>query len=427
MELLLHYVWQQGLFDQLRLATTAGQPVEVVRRGMYNHHAGADFQGAHLRIGGQLWVGDVEVHQRSSDWVAHGHEGDKAYNSVVLHVAECVDTEVRTQAGAIVPQVEIAVPTALRRNYEHLISTVDYPPCHSILSEIDKLSRRQFLTTLAVERLEQKTERIGRYLAQTKGDWERSLFVALARGFGFGLNGEAFEKWALAIEPSNVAKHRDDLPLIEAYFLGMAGLLDEAAVAPDCRDEAYLRLRQDFHFLQAKFGLAPFPSSIWRFLRLRPQNFPHVRISQLVQMYCTGKLTVAHLLDANTLESVQGLLSTAATLYWQRHYRFGQTTRETTKALQQASLDRLVINTVVPFLFAYGQAHNRADLCDRAFTFLEKLKPENDRIARSWQSVGLEPETASDTQALNHLYNNYCTLRRCLACRIGRRYIELIH
>lgn len=427
MELLLHYVWQQGLFDQTTLTTTRGESVEVVRRGMYNRHAGADFLGAHLRIGGQLWVGDVEMHEKASDWVTHGHGSDTHYNSVVLHVVECADVAVCTQAGAIVPQVVVAIPSHIRRNYEALLSMASYPPCHMVLSQFDTLSRHHFLTTLAVERMEEKTARIGRYLSQTGGDWERTLFVTLARAFGFGVNGEAFEKWALAIAPSNIGKHRDDPALIEAYFLGTAGLLDETAVSPNCRDEAYQRLAHDFRFLTAKFGLVPLDPSIWRFLRLRPQNFPHVRISQLVQMYCKGQLTVARLLSANTLEATQTLLSTAATPYWQSHYRFGHPTQTTGKALQRTSLDRLVINAVVPFLFAYGRAHGKEELCERAMALLEALRPENDHIVRSWRAVGLVPENAADTQALNHLYTNYCTLRRCLACRIGRRYIDIIH
>lgn len=423
MELLYHYLWQHQLFEEPSLHTTEGTPVQVLHTGSYNRDAGADFLGAKLRIGKELWVGDVEIHLRSSDWYAHGHHQDKAYNTTILHVVKEANQAIATAAGAVVPQVIVTPPSSVRTRYTELTACTTTPPCGTAWQALDKLSWHAWIDRLMVERIEAKMQRILYYLERTEGDWERTFFVALARNFGFGINGEAFEQWALALRPSDLAKHRDDPALIEAFFMGMAGLLNDDMVEANFRDATYQQLHRDFHFLRQKFHLSPISPSVWKFLRLRPQNFPHIRLSQFAHLYCSQGLSLSQLLSATSLQEVHQLLSTSPTPYWQEHYTFGRPAATIRRWLHRSSLDRLVINTVVPFLFTYGRTHAREELCERAISFLTTTPPENDRIARSWQALGCSLDNAAHTQALHHLSSDYCTAKRCTLCAIGRRWL----
>lgn len=426
MEELLHYVWQNKLFPLTRLHTTDGRRVEVLGTGIHNADAGADFLGARVVIDGQSWAGNVEIHERASDWQRHGHDSDAAYNSVILHVVGEADTTAVTQAGSRLPQVVLEVPPHVLTNFTALLREERLPACHRLLPSLSPLELHAYLSRLAVERLEMKTQRIGHYLFLTANDWERTFFIALARNMGFGINGDAFEEWALRLRPSDLAKHRDNPALIEAYFLGTAGLLAEERTPGECRDDYYRSLCRDFAFLRHKFGCEPLPAHRWKYLRLRPQNFPHLRLAQLADLYCRARCTFASLTEARTIDEVLALLVCAPSPYWQTHFTFGHPVASvTTKTLQIASRRRIAINTVVPLLFAYGSRHDKEALCQRAFDFLESLPAEDDRIVRHWQASGIVPQSAADSQALNHLKTSRCDARRCLACDIGRKYVSI--
>lgn len=272
MELLLHYVWKHKIFPLKMLRTTTGKPVEVIDAGLPNTNAGPDFFNAKLKIDGTLWVGNVEVHTVASDWMRHGHDKDVAYDNVILHVAETVDCEVFRANGASVPQLQLSCPESIRRHYTELSHAEIYPPCYSILSSLPKLTVHSWLSALQVERFEQKARAIAARLEHCNNHWEDVFFITLSRNFGFGLNGDAFEAWANHLPFRAIDKHRDNLFQVEAFFFGQAGLLDEEL--PD-EDEYYRKLQKEFRYLQHKFELsAPMPATQWRFLRLRPGNFP---------------------------------------------------------------------------------------------------------------------------------------------------------
>ena len=429
MEQLLHYVWKHKMFPLQELTTTDGRSLEIVDSGLHNNNAGPDFFNAKVKIDGTLWVGNVEIHDKSSDWYAHGHDHDSAYDNTVLHVASVIDSEVQTTTGRSIPQFQLDVPSFVQQHYEELLKTDQYPPCYRIIPDLSKLMIHSWMSALQTERLERKTEDIRRRANRCNGSWEDAYFVTLARNYGFGINGEAFEDWAYHVPLSAVGKHRDDLFQIEAVFMGQAGLL-ELDTVPEFHQQAALnegyfaKLRNEYQYLAHKFSLQPMDSRQWRFLRLRPQNFPHIRISQLANLYYEQKASLSRLIECQTVNEMQEMMRTHVTPYWETHYTFGSESAENGKHLSPFSLNLLMINTAIPMLFAYGRHTSKEVLCDRAFDFLEQLKAENNYIIRMWKECGLEVKSAGDSQALIQLKNQYCDRKDCLRCRIGYEYLK---
>lgn len=429
MEQLLHYVWKHRLFTPTGLATTDGRKVEVIDPGLHNHNAGPDFFNAKVKIDGTLWVGNVEIHERSSGWHAHGHDTDKAYDSVVLHVAETTDCDIYDSNGRTVPQVRMSVPRHVADNYHSLVTADTYPPCHRIIAGLEPVTASSWLAALLTERLEQKTAAIQRRADLKAGSWEDAYFVTLARNYGFGINGDAFEEWAMSVPLGAVAHHRDNLFQIEAIFMGQAGLLADDAIPARYRAGAsadpYLAgLRKEYAYLAHKFGLTPMDHSRWRFMRLRPQNFPHIRISQLANLYYGRRAGLSALVDCDSIEQMQELMRTHVTPYWETHYTFASESTRNAKRLSPFSLNLLMINTAIPMLFAYGRHTMDEELCAKAFDFLDRLKAENNSIIRTWRECGLDVRTAGDSQALIQLKKEYCDRRDCLRCRIGYEYLK---
>ena len=430
MEQLLHYTWKHKLWPLTPLTTTDGREVEVIDPGLYNRrNSGPDFFNAKVRVGGTLWVGNVELHQRASDWYLHGHDRDAAYNNVVLHVVGEAYADVLTEEGNYLPQLVLEVPRQVRDNYEQLLHTDQYPPCYRIIPDLPRLTVHSWLAALETERLEQKTEAIRQRAERLDGSWEDAFFVTLARNYGFGINGDAFEQWAYNVPLKAVAHHRDSLFQIEAIFMGQAGLLELDTIPEHYQKDAlndgyFARLRNEYQYLAHKFSLKPMDASQWRFLRLRPQNFPHIRISQLANLYYQQRLGLSTLIECKTVDELKALLRSQVTPYWETHYVFGSLSAKNEKHLSYGSLNLLMINTAIPVLFAVGRHRRREELCDRAFDLLEQLRPENNYIVRMWQQCGLTVRSAGDTQALIQLKKEYCDKRDCLRCRFGYEYLK---
>ena len=419
MEQLLHYVWKHKIFPLKELKTTTGQQVEVIDTGLANTDAGPDFFNAKLKLDGVLWIGNIEIHERSSDWFKHGHHADAGYNSVILHIASEIDTEISRSNGERIPQIQLICPEAVRTNYKELLETDSYPPCYRIIPSLPPFTAHSWMTALQMERFEQKATLLNERLKRCQGNWEDAFFITLARNFGFGLNGDAFETWAHRLPFRAVDKHRNDLFQIEAIFFGQAGILEDSD-----GDGYYLRLKKEYTYLQHKFGLIPMDASLWRFLRLRPANFPHIRIAQLACLYHRAYGLLSRIMETETLQGVRDILKGGTSEYWLTHYTFGGSSPSRPKTLSNTSLDLLIINTVVTFLYAYGLHKGNRVLCARAGSFLEELKAENNYITRMWEQCGMKASNAADSQALIQLKKEYCDKKKCLYCRIGYEYTE---
>ena len=419
MEQLLHYVWKHKIFPLKELKTTSGQVLEIIDTGLANSNAGPDFFNAKIKLDGVLWVGNVEIHTCSSDWNKHRHDADKAYDNVILHVATHIDADVCRSNGEPVPQLQLECPEHIRSNFEELSTTDSYPPCYRIIPSLPSFTIHSWMSALQMERFQQKTVQLSERLSFCNNHWEDAFFMTLARNFGFGLNGDAFEIWAKHIPLRAVDKHRDNLFQIEAIFFGQAGIL-----ADKDGDEYYLKLKREYEYLAHKFCLTPMDVSHWRFLRLRPNNFPHIRIAQLACLYHRSYHLLSQLMEQNSLKEIRDVLRGGTSEYWVNHYTFGGSSISRPKTLSDSSLDLLVINTVVTFLYAYGIHKGDERLCARATAFLEELKPENNYIIRMWKQCGLNVAHAGDSQALIQLKKEYCDKKKCLYCRIGYEYLK---
>ena len=429
MEQLLQYVWKHKILPLECLETTDGKALEIIDPGLHNRNAGPDFFNAKLRIGNTMWVGNVEIHEHSKDWFRHGHDSDPAYDNVVLHVVEDVDCDVTNSRGEFIPQIKLCVPVTVTLNYKELLNADAYPPCYRIVPELSQLTVHSWMAALQTERLERKTLDIARRAERANGSWEDAYFITLARNYGFGINGDAFEQWAYNVPLNQVAHHRDDIFQIEAIFLGQAGLLDIDAIPAKYQKEAmndgyFNRLKNEYKYLAHKFSLTPMNRTMWKFLRLRPQNFPHIRISQLATLYHERKTSLSQLVECMNVDEMRHMLSTHVTEYWATHYTFGAESASNSKSMSPFSINLLMINTAIPMLFAYGRHTCDDTLCDRAFDMLEQLKAEDNHIIRMWKECGLKVATAGDSQALIQLKNEYCDRKDCLRCRFGYEYLK---
>lgn len=429
MEQLLHYTWKHKMFPLGELKTTDGKVVEIIDSGLYNRNSGPDFFNAKIKIDQTLWVGNVEIHDKSSDWYLHGHDKDKAYDNVILHVVGMCDVNVMNSTGQLIPQMQLSVPQSIQDNYQELLQTDKYPPCYQIISDLPRLTIHSWMAALQTERLEQKTKAIQQRAERMNGSWEDAYFMTLARNYGFGINGDTFEEWAAHIPLSAVGHHRDDLFQIEAIFMGQAGLLDVETIPERYQQQAldegyFIRLRSEYQYLAHKFSLKPMDYKLWKFLRLRPQNFPHIRLSQLANLYYERKTGLSQLIACRNVFDMQDLMTTKVTPYWETHYTFGSVSDSNEKNLSPFSINLLLINTCIPMLFAYGRHSADESLCDRAFELLEQLKAENNYIIRLWKECGLEVKNAGDSQALIQLKKEYCDKKECLRCRIGYEYLK---
>ncbi len=424
MEILLHYIWKHRIMPLHELRTTDGRLVEVIDPGLHNRHDGPDFFNAKVKIDGVLWVGNVEIHERSADWYAHGHDKDEAYNNVVLHIASTIDAEVVTAGGAKPPQLKLHVPQSVTDNYRRLLAADPYLPCREAVMTLPTIVIHSWLTTLMAERVDERAAAMERRAALSEGSWEKAFFITLARSFGFGTNSDAFEQWATALPLMQVGHHRDHPLQVEAMFMGTAGLLDASAMPQRQReaalnDDYFLSLQREYTYLAHKFSLTAMPRTAWRFMRLRPQNAPYIRLSQLATLYCSRRADLSNIISCTAIDEVSAALTTEVSPYWRTHYSFGSESGEHSKRLSASSLRLLVVNAVVPALHAYGRHRHDEALMAHAAELLESLPAEDNTYIRLWKECGVSAENAADTQALIQLHRCYCEKRECLRCRFG--------
>jgi len=417
-ESILHYVWQHKLFTAQQLVTTEGEPVDVIDVGKHNTDAGPDFFNAKIRIGETLWAGNVEIHTRSTDWHKHSNHSDKAYDSVILHVVSEVDGEIFRADGAKIPQLVLVYPKHIAENYDRLITEQKWIACEDKIASVPGIVIESWKNALLTERLEQKMQAITTLLTESNQHWEEAFYITLARNFGFGTNSQAFESLAKSVPLSILGKHKDQLLQLEAVLFGQAGLLNDEAT-----DEYSVQLKQEYSFLKAKFGLQPINASQWKLLRLRPDNFPHVRIAQFASLIHSSSKLFSKIVDKPEIDYLRSIFVCEPSDYWKRHYLFSHESPVRDKKLGAQSINVLLINTVVPFLFCYAQQKNNQTLKDKALQLLEQLPSERNAIITAWQKLGINSVSAYDSQALLQLKKQYCDDKKCLRCRIGHKVL----
>lgn len=417
----MQYVWQHRLLVQTDLVTVDGRKLTIIDPGRLNTDAGPDFFNAKVRIGDHLWVGDVEVHVRASDWHRHRHDGDRAYDSVVLHVVERDDTEVCRSNGEVIPQMQLRCSPDFHLRYHELVDRADIDlPCATEIPAVAPIHVSDWLTALAYERVYSKTDHIEELLKLYAGDWEQTCYVILARALGFSTNSEPMERLAMSLPLHFLRKHSDSPVAIEALLFGQGGFLDKA---PDS-DPYVGELVREHRFFAHKFSLKPLQPLGWKMARMRPHNFPHRRIALLARLVTSDFRLVSRIVRATSVEELREIFNQPLTGYWANHFTFGPGSERSYESLSRSSVDILLINVAIPIMVAYGTLHGDDALTERAAGLLQEIPAESNSIVSLFVRAGLPCKDAFTSQALIHLRRKYCEARKCLYCRLGHRLLS---
>lgn len=421
MEKLMQYVWKHRLWRSEDMVTNTGKKVRVVDPGLLNTDAGPDFFNAKIEIDGHMWVGNVEMHYRATDWKRHHHDSDKAYDSVILHVVAKDDAPVRRTNGELIPQLVLEVSPQFNADYASLVGATIEVPCATKIKQVPHLTIVEWVEGLAFERLHGKVERIHQLLDSFNGSWEDVCYVTLARNFGFGINNDAFERLARRTPLRLLGKHSDSVLQIEALLFGQAGMLDAQKLG---MDSYYNQLCTEYAFLSNKFQLTPMEKESWKLFRIRPQNFPYRRIAMLAQYIEGGFRMMNRILEAEGEKEMRALFEVELSGYWTKHYTFGKPNERATATLSRSSIDIILINTVAPLLYAYGELTGNYEMTDKAIKLLEDLRAENNSIVSHFVAYGIDCPDALTSQALVQLKREYCDARKCIYCKIGHHLLS---
>jgi hypothetical protein len=420
----LHYLWKYNLYDQDSLIDNENNKIVVLNPGEYNRDSGPDFFNSRILIAGTVWAGNVEIHTRASYFDTHGHNRDPAFDNVILHVVTENDRKIFNSKGEELLTIQINYDNAYYEKYIDLINNPCVIACQNEIKKLDNFYIRHWLYSLLVERLQIKSDSLMRIFSQTGNDWEETFYRILARYFGFRVNTGPFEMLASVLPFRIIRKYADNRFQIEALLFGTAGLLEEGLFKEALSDKYYRDLIKEYRILSAKYSLTPIHGWLWKFSRLRPVNFPTIRISQLSALLSTAGGLFSRTLDASDIRNLKALFGVSASSYWDDHYIFGKKSKTISKNTGMQAADIFLINAVIPLIFIYGRFHDNNDICEKALTFLEEIGPETNSVIRDWKSAGIEVESAFYTQALLQLTDEYCKKRRCLECRIGCELIS---
>ena len=418
-ESFLYFIWKYQYFDKTNLKTTDGKSLDILNVGILNRDVGPDFSYSKILIETLEWNGSVEIHIKSSDWKKHNHQKDAFYTNVILHIVWEDDENCYREDGTIIPQLELKTRTShtMIERYNILLSEKKPVPCFSFAKEINPLKARSMMDRVLVERLERKTQIFQNILEKEKGDWNSLFFHALVRFFGFKINEEGFQQLSQNTSFSIVHKIHTDLTSTEAYLFGMAGFL----VDNKHTDEYFKKLQKEFQYICQKFNLNPpkeYP--LWKFLRLRPANFPPLRIAQLASIFHTNAQIFSSLKNTKNTKEIQKIFATPISQYWKNHYQFSSPTENKTQnIIGNNSIDIIIINVVTPILFLFGKMYSNPEMEEKAIDILYSLKNEKNSLSDFYSFIPIKQENAHDSQAILELYNAYCNKKKCLECQIG--------
>ncbi|TVR80492.1 MAG: DUF2851 family protein [Chitinophagaceae bacterium] len=418
----LHFVWKYKKFNPVNLQTDDGQKLLITKSGFHNYDGGPDFLDARIMLDETSWAGNVEIHIKASDWYAHGHHLDKKYNNVILHVVAKNDKVIFREDGTKVPALNISplLDLGILRQYKLLQQAKAKIPCHSFLPDIDRFIIDQCLDRMIVERLEDKTKEIQDVLQKEKNDWEYVFLIFLSKYLGGPVNSLPMELLIKSISYNTFQKKQNSIHHLESLLFGQSGMLNTIE-----SDDDYIKaLKAEYFHYKKTEDLKPIENKIWQFLRLRPGNFPTIRIAQLCSLYHHSPRLFHTLLMASSPKVARQILNVSASEYWNTHYVFNKTSRKKEKKLGKHTANSILINVVIPFMFLYGSFRGKESLKDKALSWLENIPAENNSITKTWLENGIKAKNALESQALIELKKYYCTPKQCLKCNIGIKILE---
>lgn len=415
-EKLFQFIWQHKLFDTTNLVTTDSEKVTIIHVGYLNHHAGPDFFEAKIKIGTTTWIGHVELHLKTSDWIKHLHQFDDKYKNVILHVVMQHDCSLKDLNTYEFPTLMLNphINNSLLERYSMLMTDSSFLACQNQLSTIKKITFQVQLDKVLIERLEDKTSEVKSCLETNHHNWQEVFYIQIAKSFGLHINQYAFEQLARIVPLSILMKHKHNVFQLEALLFGQAGLL------ADYFDEPYpLQLQQEYSYLQKLYKLQSIDKSLWKFLRLRPANFPTIRIAQFAQLLLQSSQLFSKILEANTVSELYQLFEVEASEFWHNHYTFHHKVDFKVKSMGKNFIQLIIINAIIPTLFIYGKLQAKELYCEKALQFLTEIPFEQNSITNAFRVLSFPHQSASDSQAILQLKKNYCDVRRCLECGIG--------
>ncbi|BDS13672.1 DUF2851 family protein [Aureispira anguillae] len=425
-ETFLHYIWKLKLFNFKDLKTSDNKAIRLLNVGVHNHHAGPDFSNARIRIEDTLWAGSVELHKKSSDWLKHGHQHDAAYNNTILHVVYEHDQVIYRSSGEAIPTLELKTrinPQYIRR-YWLLLNSKNWIACEAQIVCTSKRMEQLWLNRLVLERLELKTKEIEQDLVLNQNNWEVSFYHFLASSFGVKQNIAPFEALAKSLPLLILSKHKDNLLQLEALLLGQAGFL--ADLTSIDKEDTYLKMIcKEYQFLAHKYQLIPLKASSWKFGRMRPANFPTIRLAQFAVLVHQSRHLFSKILEETNVAKLRKMFAIELKGYWSAHYKLGESSSKRKKSLGSKTVDLILINTVVPFLFLFGEKKGLVQYKERALELLQAIQPEQNSIIANWERLGFVAQSAYETQGLLQLKNNYCEHKRCFSCSIGHKILRV--
>lgn len=416
----LHYLWKFKKFDGLNLKSVQGEEITIIKTGDYLELSGPDFFNAHIEIGNQKWAGNVEIHLKSSDWYLHNHEKDAAYKNVILHVVWENDTAIFREDNTEIPVLVLKdyVSKEIIDNYNALVSPKTWISCERQLKEIDRFVFKNWQERLFFERLERKSKFIDQLLEETNQDWEAVLFCLLAKNFGLNTNGNSFLQIAKAIPFSVIRKESFEVENLEALLFGTSGLLET-----EKEDVYYKDLKFRYFYLLHKYQIEKIYADPLQFFKLRPDNFPTIRLSQLASLYHRHQNLFSKIIDLKSIGEVYRLLNISASSYWQNHYQFDKESPNKSKMLSKPFIDLVVINTIIPLQFAYSIIRGES-IAEDLIDFINEVDSEKNAIIDKFNSFGIKSQSAFESQALLELKNEYCERKACLKCAIGLELLK---
>ena len=415
---LLHFIWKYKKLQLEEMVTTNKETIDIIDVGLHNQQAGPDFFNARINIDGQLWAGNVEVHINSSDWYAHHHEKDINYENVILHVVWKDDMTIYRKDNTGIPTLELYqyIPEELLKNYQTLFdkSRTTFINCENEISEIDEFIVYNWLERLYIERLEQKSILVNELLESSKNDWESVLYILLLKNFGLKINGESFLSLAQALDFHIVRKLQKNVLQLESTLFGLSGLLNDDSII----DKYHAELKNEYQYLKHKFDLDETAVIVPEFFKLRPPNFPTIRLSQFANLYSENHNLFDKVVKAKTVAELYKIFEVSASDYWDDHFTFGKGSKKSSKKLTKKFVDLLIINTILPLKFSYSK-HLCKDSDESFIAIISSLKKEDNNILKKFNAMGLRIKSAGDSQAILQLYNAYCSKNKCLQCSIG--------